>query len=115
MILFLLPLIMFASAQECPYCRWNACTLTEGCLASCSDCHTGALVNFQLDDPNAPTTTVGICVLCPGDCATCEYAALPRDGIEGLAAANCTSCNAGSVHDASNGKCVPCSMHCGVC
>jgi hypothetical protein len=35
----LLPLIVFVVAQQCPYCRWNACTLTEGSLASCSDCY----------------------------------------------------------------------------
>jgi hypothetical protein len=46
---FLLPLIVFVAAQQCPYCRWNACSLTEGSLASCSDCYLGTLVNFQLD------------------------------------------------------------------
>lgn len=43
---YLLPLIIFAAAQECPYCRWNACSLTIGSLANCSDCYLGALVNY---------------------------------------------------------------------
>lgn len=72
MILFLLPLIILGAAQECPYCRWNACTISIGSLASCSDCHTGALVPFQLDEDNGiGPVNLGICQLCPANCGAC--------------------------------------------
>ena len=107
MILALLPLIILAAAQECPYCRWNACTLTEGSLASCSDCHTGALVNFELaEDGGIGPVNLGICQLCPTNCNTCEYAVLPQSGGgAGLPAVKCTSCGSGLTVNAETGQC----------
>ena len=46
-MLIILLLIVFASAQECPYCEYNACQITSQNLGSCTACNTGALVNVQ--------------------------------------------------------------------
>ena len=106
---FLLPLIVFVAAQQCPYCRWNACTLTAGSLASCSDCYLGTLVNFQLKESgNIANVTMGICVFCPDNCNSCEYALLSPAMSTQVHAINCTDCVSGFVNSYLSGRCEPC-------
>jgi hypothetical protein len=113
---FLLPLIVFVTAQQCPYCRWNACTLTEGSLASCSDCYLGTLVKYQLNEPGSMTNvTLGICVFCPSNCNSCEYAMLSPAMSTPVLAINCTDCAPKFVNSYFNGSCQPCSENCITC
>ena len=101
----LLALIVLAAAQECPYCRYDKCTLSAGSHASCSECHTGALVYYKLFEPSScESTFLGICQLCPDNCGACEYAVVSQ-----LPILNCTSCASGFVNNPANGKCDPAS------
>jgi hypothetical protein len=43
-MLILLALVALAAAQTCPYCEYDACTLTAQGLGNCSACNLGALV-----------------------------------------------------------------------
>ncbi len=112
-MIFLLPLIILAAAQQCPYCRWNACTITTGGLASCSDCYLGTLVNYQLKEAgisNPPT--IGICVLCSTNCNSCSYAVMTPAMSTPIPAVNCTSCAQGFTTSYFNGQCAACSANC---
>jgi hypothetical protein len=115
-MIFLLPLIILAAAQQCPYCRWNACNQTIGSLCSCSDCYLGTLVNFQLDqDGLSSPVNIGICVLCPANCHSCQYAVMAPGMSTPIPAVNCTSCASGYTNSYFNGQCEPCPANCVTC
>jgi hypothetical protein len=38
-MILLLPLIILAAANPCPYCKWGYCEFTEGHIAKCSACY----------------------------------------------------------------------------
>lgn len=115
-MILLLPLILLAAAQQCPYCRWNACTQTVGGLYSCSDCYLGALVNFNLPDPYIhDPVNIGICMFCPAVCLSCEYAVISEAHSPPLVAINCTECIQGNVVSSYNGSCVACPGQCVTC
>lgn len=82
-------------------------------MASCSDCHTGVLVEYEIDAnlPNGPQK-LGICVLCPDLCATCEHGTRPRNGQPDVHALRCTSCKARTTLDMTAGTCHKCPENC---
>ncbi len=73
----ILMLITLASAQQCPYCEWNACTVNPQGIASCSQCSSGALLQVTTA-PSSPFAgySIGVCQLCATGCQSCQYTLL---------------------------------------
>ncbi len=76
-MIFLLPLIILAAANSCPYCKWDACSFTLGSLPNCTACYdVAALVPIILPHTpiSPPSGPLGVCQLCPDHCSACVYA-----------------------------------------
>ena len=117
-MIFLLPLIVLAAANPCPYCKWDACTFTLGSLANCSACYDiAALVPIKIPPTaiNGPLGPIGVCQLCPPHCITCEYAVQSPAMSLPVPSINCTKCAQGYINSYFNGSCLACTANCVKC
>lgn len=112
----LLLIISLASAQQCPYCDYNACTVNSNGVASCSQCSSGTLIQVQtLNNFSYPGQTIGICQLCPTGCLNCQYTMLSPSMSPAFMALNCTTCAQAYTYNYYTGNCVACSAGCSTC
>lgn len=116
-MILLLVLLVLASAQECPYCVYDACQITTQGLGNCSACNVGALVYVQAGNSFGPIfeETIGICQPCPSGCLTCAYGMISPAMSAGIVTINCTSCAQYYAYNYSNGNCAACSANCLSC
>ena len=117
-MIFLLPLIILAAANPCPYCRYDQCTYTEGSYGSCNECYSmAARLNMEVpaSDTNAAIQNIGICQLCPDHCNSCEYAMLSPSHSTPIHTLNCTDCQEGYINSYFNGTCLACPDNCESC
>ena len=114
-MLYLLALIALAAANPCPYCKWDACSFTDGSIASCSECNDIAgLVPVRITGAS-PLDEIGVCQLCPNYCKRCEYALKRPFSNNPIPALTCVDCNYGYTTNPENGQCTKCPNHCSSC
>lgn len=117
-MIFLLPLIVLAAANPCPYCKWNACAFTVGSLPNCSACYDIAAlipVKVPATSENSEVSPLGVCQLCPEHCGACEYEFVQPIIGPPLPVINCTYCYDGYTTNHYTGKCDPCPANCDSC
>lgn len=120
-MIVLLVLIALASSQQCPYCEWDACTISSQGLGNCSACSQGALVQLVAGATQADiygTTfeqTIGVCMLCMTGCSECVYGGFSASMAPLSMGIYCTSCNAGYAYNNLYGNCSTCPANCEVC
>lgn len=116
-MIILICLIVLASAQQCPYCEWDACTTTSQGLGNCSACSQGALVSVEagLSYGTFYTETVGVCMLCMIGCSACTYGGFAAAMAPLSVGIYCTNCNSGYAYNYVYGNCSLCPANCLSC
>lgn len=118
MVPIALLLLSLVAAQNCPYCEWNACSITQTGFANCSACSYGALSTMQVYSPTQgaeDSQVVGVCQPCPVGCSSCQFATLCPAMSPCFFAMNCTQCESMYAYAYAYGGCVACPANCLTC
>ncbi len=115
MIIFLL-LTSLVAAQNCPYCRSDACEEVVPSIYSCKACNIGTIVPVAIvpTDQHGPVS-LQICQLCPDHCYECNFTVYTPFKGPPFPAVNCTSCASRYINNQFNGKCQACPPNCLEC
>jgi hypothetical protein len=71
--MLILLLLVIVTPNPCPYCKWDACQLTEGSFPNCTACYdVAALVPIYAPATHTtPRQSYHVCQLCPEHCYSC--------------------------------------------
>lgn len=118
MVIIALLLLGTVIGQNCPYCQWDSCSITQTGFANCSACTYGALSTMEVYSPTQGAEypqIVGVCQPCPVGCSSCQFAVLSPAMSQSFLAMNCTQCEPQYAYAFAYGGCVACPANCLTC